>query len=129
QSQGLFRGHGPPWLTARSLGPPRMRPHSSERPNHERRSSWKYLSHRGRPSDLMPDRRGPHNDAALSLARSRSGRSSGGYVCIMTKVVMWTDGSSSGGKGGPGGYAAILISDGHEWDRLAPSPRPSRRLS
>ena len=32
----------------------------------------------------------------------------------MTKVVIWTDGSSSGGKGGPGGYAAILISDGHE---------------
>jgi ribonuclease HI len=34
----------------------------------------------------------------------------------MTKVVIWTDGSSSGGKSGPGGYAAILISDGHEWE-------------
>ena len=32
----------------------------------------------------------------------------------MTKVVIWTDGSSTGKSLGPGGYAAIVITDGRE---------------
>src|SRR4029079_13947060 len=38
----------------------------------------------------------------------------GGYVCRMTNVVIWTDGSSTGKSLGPGGYAAIVIRDGQE---------------
>jgi hypothetical protein len=32
----------------------------------------------------------------------------------MTDVVIWTDGSSTGKSLGPGGYAAIVITDGQE---------------